>query len=168
MAATAVERHVNFVAFLPDAAAIGIGVPQLTFRRRLLMKATALKTMSGCGLALAFSAALFAAPASASSVSNAVYRGDSSGSFPSSSQEVRRVIIVTPPYANDPYYYGAAYYGPPAVAYGYAPPPAAYEYAPPPGAYYGPGPGVALAGPGPSCRGRLLASPISRNFGWPG
>jgi hypothetical protein len=113
------------------------------------MKATALKTMSGCGLALAFSAALFAAPASASSVSNAVYRGDSSGSFPSSSQEVRRVIIVTPPYANDPYYYGPAYYGPPAVAYGYAPPPVAYEYAPPPGAYYGPGPGVALAGPGP-------------------
>ena len=127
MAATAVERHVNFVAFLPDAAPIGIGVPQLTFRRRLLMKATALKTMSGCGLALAFSAALFAAPASASSVSNAVYRGDSSGSFPSSSQEVCRVIIVTPPYANDPYYYGAAYYGPPAVAYGYAPPPVAYE-----------------------------------------
>jgi hypothetical protein len=126
------------------------------------MKATALKTTL-CGgavaLALFSGAALFAAPASASSVSNAVYRGDSSGSVPSSYyQEVRRVIIVTPPYANDPYYYGPAYYGPavpyaPPVAYGYAPPPAAYvyapppvayEYAPPPGAYYGPGPGVAV------------------------
>jgi hypothetical protein len=124
------------------------------------MKATALKTTLGGGLALALSAALFAAPASASSVSNAVYRGDSSGSVPSSYyQEVRRVIIVAPPYANDPYYYGPAYYGPsvayvpPPVAYGYAPPPAAYayapppvayEYAPPPAAYYGPGPGVAV------------------------
>jgi len=130
------------------------------------MKATALKTTLGGGLALAFSAALFAAPASASSVSNAVYRGDSSGSVPSSYyQEVRRVIVVAPPYATDPYYYGPAYYGPsvayvppvgyaPPVAYGYAPPPAAYayapppvayEYAPPPAAYYGPGPGVGVA-----------------------
>jgi hypothetical protein len=126
------------------------------------MKATALKTtLCGGTVALAFfgGPVLFAASASASSVSNAVYRGDSSGSVPSSYyQEVRRVIIVTPPYANDPYYYGPAYYGPavpyaPPVAYGYAPPPAAYvyapppvayEYAPPPGAYYGPGPGVAV------------------------
>src|SRR5262249_16782460 len=125
--------------------------------RRLLMKATALKTTLGGGLTLAFSAVLFAAPASASSVSNAVYRGISSGSVPSSYyQEVRRVIIVAPPYANDPYYYGppVAYgYAPPPVAYGYAlpppahayaPPPVAYEYAPPPAAYYGPGPGVAV------------------------
>jgi hypothetical protein len=122
------------------------------------MKATALKTTLGGGLALAFSAALFVAPASASSVSNAVYRGDSSGSVPSNYyREVRRVIIVAPPYANDPYYYGPTYYGPsvayvpPPVAYAYAPPPyayapppVAYEYAPPPAAYYGPGPGVAV------------------------
>jgi hypothetical protein len=123
------------------------------------MKATALKRTLD-GLALAFSAALFVVPASASSVSNAVYRGDSSGSVPSSYyQEVRRVIIVTPPYANDPYYYGPAYYGPsvayvpppvgygyapPPAAYAYAPPPVAYEYAPPPAAFYGPGPGVAV------------------------
>jgi hypothetical protein len=132
------------------------------------MKATALKTTLGGGalaLALFGGAVLFAAPAYASSVSNAVYRGDSSGSVPSSYyQEVRRVIIVAPPYADDPYYYGPAYYGPsvayvpppvaygyapPPVAYAYAPPPVAYEYAPPPGAYYGPGPGVAVAGPGP-------------------
>jgi len=122
------------------------------------MKATALKTTLGSGalaLALFGGAVLFAAPASASSVSNAVYRGDSSGSVPSSyNQEVRRVIIVAPPYADDPYYYGPAYYGPsvayvpPPVAYAYAPPPVAYEYAPPPAAYYGPGPGVAVAGPG--------------------
>src|SRR5262252_8499389 len=97
------------------------------------MKATALKTTLGGGLALAFSAALFAAPASASSVNNAVYRGDSSGSVPSSYyQEVRRVIIVAPPYANDPYYYGPAYYGP------------SVAYVPPPVAYYGPGPGVVV------------------------
>jgi hypothetical protein len=120
------------------------------------MKATALKTTFGGGLVLALSAALFAAPASASSVSNAVYRGDSSGSIPSSYyQEVRRVIIVAPPYATYPY--GPAYYGPsvayvpPPVAYGYAPPlpvyayappPVAYEYAPPAAAYYGPPPGI--------------------------
>ena len=118
------------------------------------MKATALKTtLGGATLALTLfgGAVLFAAPASASSVSNAVYRGDSSGSVPSSYyQEVRRVIIVAPPYANAPYYYGPAYYGPsvayvpPPVAYAYAPPPVAYEYAPPPAAYYGPGPGVAV------------------------
>ena len=131
------------------------------------MKAMALKTTLGGGalaLALFGGAVLFAAPASASSVSNAVNRGDNSGSVPSSYyQEVRRVIIVAPPYAGDPYYYGPAYYGPsvayvpppvaygyapPPVAYAYAPPPVAYEYAPPPAAYYGPGPGVAVAGPG--------------------
>jgi len=108
------------------------------------MKATALKTtLCGGTVALAFfgGPVLFAASASASSVSNAVYRGDSSGSVPSSYyQEVRRVIIVTPPYANDPYYYGPAYYVP-AVPYA---PPVPYGYAPPPGAYYGPGPGVAV------------------------
>ena len=123
------------------------------------MKAMALKTTLGVVLALFSGATLCAAPASASSVNNAVYRGDSSGSVPSSYyQEVRRVIIVTPPYANDPEYYGPAYYGPavpyappvaygyapPAAAYVYAPPPVAYEYAPPPGAYYGPGPGVVV------------------------
>jgi hypothetical protein len=125
------------------------------------MKATALMTTLGGGLALAFSAVLFAAPASANSVSNAVYRGHSPGSVPSSYyQEVRRVIIVAPPpYASDPYYYGPAYYGPsvayvpppiaygyapPPVAYAYAPPPVAYAYAPPPAAYYGPGPGIAV------------------------
>ena len=119
------------------------------------MKATALKTtLGGAAFALALFGGAFAAPASASSVSNAFYRGDSSG--PSSYyQEVRRVIIVAP----TPYYYGPAYYGPsvayvpppvaygyapPPVAYAYAPPPLAYEYAPPPATYYGPGPGVAV------------------------
>src|SRR5262245_65661159 len=56
-------------------------------RRRLLMKATALKTtLSGGALALALfgDAALFSAPASAAAVNNAVYRADSSSSVPSS------------------------------------------------------------------------------------
>ena len=124
------------------------------------MKATALKTTLGGGtfaLALLGGAALLSAPASAGSVKNAVYRGDSSGQAPSSYfQEVRRRIFVAPAYAYDPYYDGPAYYGP-SVAYAppveYAPPvqyapPVAYEYTPPPAAYYGPGPGVALAAPG--------------------
>ena len=118
------------------------------------MKATALKTTLGGGVlavALFGGAALFSAPALAGAVDNAVYRGDSSGSVPSSYyQEVRRRIFVAPAYAYDPYYYGPAYYGP-SVAYvppvDYAPP-VAYDYGPPPAAYYGPGPGVAIATPG--------------------
>jgi hypothetical protein len=108
-------------------------------------------------IALFGSAALFAGPASAGSVNNAVYWSNSSGSVPSSYyQEVRR-IFVAPAYAYDPYYQVPAYYDPP-LAYGppvayvppvdYAPPlPVAYEYAPPPAAYYCPAPGVAVAAP---------------------
>src|SRR5262249_53738818 len=115
------------------------------------MKAT--KTMLGggaCALALFGGPPLFSAPASASSVSIAVYRSDSPGWAPSSYYQQVRRIFVAPAYAYDSYYDGPAYYGPP-VAYGppvnYAPP-VAYEYAPPPAAYYGPGPGIAVAAPG--------------------
>ena len=113
------------------------------------MKATALTTTLGGALAILASAAVFSAPASAGSVSNAVYRADSS---PATYQEVRRRVFVAPAYAYDPYYDGPAYYGP-SIAYAppveYAPPVAAYDYGPPVDyGYYGPGPGVAFAAPG--------------------
>ena len=56
-------------------------------RRRILMKATALKTTLGGGMALALigGATLASAPVSADPVKNAVYRNDGSGTAPSSS-----------------------------------------------------------------------------------
>src|SRR6188768_1553794 len=55
-------------------------------RRRLLMKATALKTTLGGAMALALigGATLASAPVSADPVKNAVYRNDGSGTAPSS------------------------------------------------------------------------------------
>src|SRR6185503_18091405 len=66
-------------------------------RRRLLMKATALKTTLGGAMALALigGATLASAPVSADPVKNAVYRNDGSGTAPSSYyQEVRRRVFV--------------------------------------------------------------------------